>query len=176
MKLAPTGLPGAFLIDIEPRRDERGFFARTYCAATLEAHGLVACGRQWSLSQNVRRGTTRGLHYQADPHGETKIVRCVRGAVFDVIVDIRPGSPTFGQHVAVELTAESYRALYIPAGFAHGFQTLADDSELLYAITPDYVAEAARGVRWNDPALGIAWPLAPTVLSERDAQLPLLRP
>jgi dTDP-4-dehydrorhamnose 3,5-epimerase len=172
--LRPTKLAGAFLVEPEPRSDDRGFFARTYGESEFRELGLEPCGRQWSISYNIRRGTLRGLHFQADPHGETKLVRCVSGAVWDVIVDLRRDSPTFGQWAAAELSAANRIAFYIPRGFAHGFQTLADHSELLYGISPDYVPDAARGVRWNDPAIGIAWPLPPVALSPRDAELPLL--
>jgi dTDP-4-dehydrorhamnose 3,5-epimerase len=172
--LRPTKLAGAYLVEPEPRSDERGFFARTYGESEFRALGLEPCGRQWSISYNIRRGTLRGLHFQAEPHGETKLVRCVAGAVWDVIVDLRRDSPTFGQWAAAELSAANRLAFYIPRGFAHGFQTLAEDSELLYGISPDYVPEAARGVRWNDPAIGIGWPLPPVALSVRDAELPLL--
>lgn len=174
MILRETSLAGAFLVEPEPRPDERGFFARMYGETEFRELGLEPCGRQWSISFNIRRGTLRGLHYQADPHAETKLVRCVAGAVWDVVVDLRRGSSTYGHWTASELTAANRRAFYIPSGFAHGFQTLSDDSELLYAISPDYVAEAARGIRWNDPKIGIAWPLPPVALSPRDAELPLL--
>ena len=174
MILRPTMLAGACIIEPEAHADERGFFARMYGEAEFRALGLEPCGRQWSVSYNKRRGTLRGLHYQAEPHGETKLVRCVIGAVFDVIVDLRPGSATYGKWVGVELSQANRLALYIPKGMAHGFQTLADDSELLYGITPDYVPNAARGVRWDDPTIAIAWPLPPVNLSPRDAALPLL--
>jgi len=172
--LRPTVLPGAFILEPQPHADERGLFARTYGEREFRELGLEPCGRQWSVSYNKRRGTLRGLHYQADPHGETKLVRCVIGAVWDVIVDLRPDSPTRGKWAGVELTQANRLALYIPKGFAHGFQTLADDSELLYGITPDYVPEAARGIRWDDPGVSIAWRLPPVNLSPRDAALPLL--
>ena len=174
MILRPTVLAGAFVLEPEPHADERGFFARTYGEQEFRALGLEPCGRQWSVSYNKRRGTLRGLHYQADPHGETKLVRCVIGAVWDVIVDLRADSPTRGKWTGVELTQANRLALYIPKGFAHGFQTLADDSELLYGIAPDYVPEAARGIRWDDPSVSIAWRLPPVNLSPRDAALPLL--
>jgi dTDP-4-dehydrorhamnose 3,5-epimerase len=172
--LRPTVLTGAFLLEPEPQADERGFFARTYGEREFRDLGLEPCGRQWSVSYNKRRGTLRGMHYQADPHGETKLVRCVIGAVWDVIIDLRPGSPTYAKWTGVELTGANRLALYIPQGFAHGFQTLAEDSELLYGISPDYVPEAARGIRWDDPRISIAWRLPPVNLSPRDAALPLL--
>ena len=174
MILRPTALAGAFVVEPEPRADERGFFARMYGDTEFRELGLESCGRQWSVSYNKVRGTLRGMHFQADPHGETKLVRCVAGAVWDVIVDLRRDSPTYGKWTGVELTQGNRLAFYIPRGFAHGFQTLADDSELLYGISPDYVPDAARGIRWNDPAVGIAWPLPPVALSPRDAALPLL--
>ena len=174
MILRPTALAGAFVVESEPRADERGFFARTYGESEFRELGLEPCGRQWSVSYSKWRGTLRGLHFQADPHGETKLVRCVSGAVWDVVVDLRRGSPTYGKWVGIELNRSNRLALYIPRGFAHGFQTLADDTELLYGISPDYVAEAARGIRWNDPVVAIEWPLPPVALSPRDAALPLL--
>ena len=170
----PTVLAGAYLIEPEPHEDERGFFARMYGEQEFRDLDLATCGRQWSVSYNKRRGTLRGMHYQADPHAETKLVRCVIGAVWDVIVDLRRGSPSYGKWTGLELTQANRLALYIPEGFAHGFQTLADDSELLYGISPDYVPEAARGIRWNDPHVAIDWPLPPVNLSSRDAALPLL--
>lgn len=174
MIIQPAGLDGVFIVEMEQRADARGFFARSYCEVEFAAAGLIPCGRQWSVSFNHQAGTLRGMHFQADPHGETKLVRCTAGAIYDVVIDLRPGSAGYGRWIAVELSAANHRALYIPAGFAHGFQTLVDDTEVLYAITPDYVAEAARGVNHADPALGISWPLPPVAVSERDAALPLL--
>lgn len=175
MIAAPVeGLAGLHLLSAQPHQDARGFFGRLYCEASLRAAGLEPCGRQWSLSYNVARGTLRGMHFQADPHAETKIVRCVRGAIFDVAVDVRKDSPSFGRWFGVELTDRNFQALYIPPGFAHGFQTLTDDAEVLYAISPDFVADAARALRFDDPAVGIAWPLPPVAVSPRDAAAPLL--
>jgi dTDP-4-dehydrorhamnose 3,5-epimerase len=174
MNFAPCPLEGAVVIDIAPARDERGFFARTFCAREFAARGLAADLRQCSVSFNARRGTLRGLHFQAAPHEEDKLVRCTAGAVFDVIVDLRPGSATRHDWFGLELSAANRRALYVPRGFAHGFLSLAPDTELLYMISADYVPDAARGVRWNDPAIGIAWPAAPAVISARDAAYPLL--
>lgn len=165
-------LRGAYLVEIEARRDERGFFARTFCEDEFVTAGLVARFPQHSASFNRLRGTVRGMHYQADPHGETKLVRCTAGAVHDLIVDLRPGSRTCGRSFGVELSAGNRTALYIPKGFAHGFQTLQDDSELLYMIDVPYVAEAARGLRWNDPALDVAWPEPVAVISPRDLAFP----
>lgn len=175
MRFEPLRLPGAYRIILEPRADDRGFFARRFCAAEFSAHRLAADFVQRSVSFNTRRGTLRGLHFQAAPHGETKLVRCTRGAAFDVLVDIRPDSATFGQWDAETLTADNRMILYIPEGFAHGFQTLEDSTELDYEIFPTYVAEAARGIRWDDPDIGIAWPVPEMILSDRDRQLPLLR-
>lgn len=172
MLFRPTALSGAYVIDIEPRSDERGLFARTWCKDEFAAHGLDTRVAQQSVSVNRRRGTLRGMHFQVAPHAEVKLVRCLRGAIYDVIIDLRPGSPTFLAHVGVELAAETRRALYIPEGFAHGFQTLVDDVEIAYQMTVPYAAGAQRGVRWNDPAFGIRWPLADPILLERDASYP----
>ena len=176
MRFVALPLSGAFSIEVEPRSDERGLFARTYDEAEFAAHGLPVRYPQCSTSFNIRRGTLRGLHFQRPPHDESKIVRCTRGAVFDVIVDLRRGSKTFRQWFSAELSADNRSALYVPRGFAHGFQALTDDAEVYYQIDTDYVADAAGGVRWDDPVIGIRWPLAVTVMSERDATLPLLPP
>lgn len=165
---------GALLIRPERLSDDRGFFARTWCREEFRARGLVSDFVQASLSVNPVRGTVRGLHLQRPPHAETKLIRCVRGAIFDVIVDLRPDSPTYGEWLAVELTAESYDMLYVPAGFAHGFQTLVPDTEIDYLITPAYEPTAATGVRYDDPALGIRWPLPVSRISRKDATWPLL--
>lgn len=174
MIFAATQLGDACLIDIEPREDERGFFARTWCRQELAAQGLDTEIAQENLSFNRHRGTIRGLHFQRSPHEETKIVRCVRGAIFDVIVDLRPHSPTYLRWQGFELTAENRRALYIPKGFAHGFQSLTDDVEITYRISAFYAPEAAGGYRYDDAAFGIAWPLPVTVISERDLGWPPL--
>lgn len=174
MLFHPTELSGAFVIESEPHTDERGSFARTFCRREFAAHGLVTDFVQCSLSQNHRRGTLRGLHFQRAPHAETKLVRCVTGAIFDVIVDLRPDSLTFRRHVAVELSSDNGRSLYIPAGFAHGFQALTDDATVYYQISDFYVPELSGGVRWDDPAFGIAWPFPPAMLSEKDRALPTL--
>jgi len=168
VKFTPTVLAGAFLVDLERLEDDRGFFARSYCGEEFAKLGLDAAVAQCSVSFNRKRGTLRGLHYQAAPHEEAKLVRCTRGAIWDVIVDIRPASPTHKQWYAIELSAENRRALYIPAGVAHGFQTLADESEVLYMMNVPYHLASSRGVPWNDPAFGIAWPIADPVMSERD--------
>jgi dTDP-4-dehydrorhamnose 3,5-epimerase len=172
VKLVPTPLAGAYVVELEPLRDERGFFARTFDAAQFEAAGLDARIAQCNTSFNARAGTLRGLHYQADPHGEGKLVRCTRGAVWDVAVDLRPASETYCRWFGVELRADGVASYFIPAGLAHGFVTLADDSEVHYQMTYHYVPEAGRGVRWDDPAFGIEWPAAPSTLSERDATYP----
>jgi dTDP-4-dehydrorhamnose 3,5-epimerase len=175
MKLEPLSLPGLFLLIPEPIADHRGFFARTFSRDALVAKGLCADYPEWSISYNARRGTLRGLHWQAAPSLEVKLVQCIRGAVFDVAVDVRPGSSTRGCWVAVELSADNRQSLYIPAGFAHGFQTLAEDSEILYHISTSYRPESARGIRWDDPQLAIGWPAVEhRVLSDRDAALPYL--
>jgi dTDP-4-dehydrorhamnose 3,5-epimerase len=167
-----TPLPGAWLIDPERLDDHRGFFARTWCQREFESHGLNGRLVQCNVSFNKRRGTLRGMHYQADPHQEDKLVRCTSGSVYDAIIDLRRTSPTFLRHFAVVLTAESRRMLYVPQGVAHGFQTLADDTEVFYQMSEFHVPEAARGVRWNDPAFGIRWPIPEPILSERDRAYP----
>lgn len=174
MKFVPTSLEGAFVVEPELLEDERGCFARSFCRDEFVAHGLDPAVIQCNISFNRRRGTLRGLHYQVKPHEEAKLVRCTRGAVWDVIVDLREGSPTLYRWFATELTAENRRALYVPRGFAHGFQTLVDDSELFYQMSEFYHPESARGVRWDDPVIGISWPLRDPVLSLRDRSYPLL--
>jgi dTDP-4-dehydrorhamnose 3,5-epimerase len=167
-----TEVAGTFVVEIEPIDDERGFFARTFCADEFRARGLEACVVQCNISYNKRRGTLRGMHYQAAPHEEAKLVRCVRGAAIDVALDLRPSSPAYRRWTAVELSAENRRALYIPKGVAHGFQTLTDDTELYYEMSERFVPGAGRGVRWNDPAFGIEWPIAEPIVSARDAAYP----
>ncbi len=170
MIFTPTRLPGVYLVDLEPREDERGFFARAWCQREAAGQGIHTHWVQANLSYNHQRGTLRGLHYQTAPQAEGKLVRCTRGAVYDVVVDLRRESPTFLEHVAVTLSAENYRAVYIPpADLAHGFLTLADQSEVFYLMSAFYAAEHAAGVRWDDPAFGIAWPEPVRVISERDA-------
>ena len=171
-----TSLAGVWKVSLQPVRDERGFFARTFCTEDFAARGLLATFAQSSLSRNLRAGTLRGLHYQEAPHAETKLVRCVRGAVFDVVVDLRPGSPTRGRWHGERLSAETGDALYIPPGFAHGFQTLEDDTDVLYQISPAHRPGHGRGVRWDDPAFGVAWPQADAIISLRDAAYPDWRP
>lgn len=174
MKFTPTPLAGAYLIELEQLEDERGFFARSFCQNEFKAHGLDPVVAQCNVSFNRQRGTLRGLHYQAEPHAEAKLVRCTRGAVWDVIVDLRKGSPTACKWHAVELTAENRRALYIPAGFAHGFQTLADDTEVFYQMSEFYHPELARGVRWDDRTLAIRWPIEQAIISSLDRAFPTL--
>ena len=168
MIFTPTPLAGAYVLELERREDERGFFARSFCQNEFVQLGLNPRIAQCNVSFNAKRGTLRGMHYQASPYEEAKVVRCTQGAVWDVIVDLRRDSPTFKRWHGIELAAENRRALYIPEGLAHGFQTLADGSELLYMMSQFYHAEAARGVRWDDPAFGIEWPLANPQISERD--------
>ncbi len=174
MIFTETALRGAYLVDLDRAGDERGFFARTFCVEEFAARGLTAPASQCSVSFNETGGTLRGLHFQAAPHDEDKLVRCTRGAIFDVIVDLRPESDTQGQWFSVELTAENHRALYVPKGFAHGFLSLEDRTEVLYMIGVPYAPGFARGLRWDDPALGIRWPRPPSVISARDAEFPLL--
>lgn len=172
MRFRETELPGAFLIELEEHRDERGFFARTFCEEEFAAHGLPVRFPQANLSRNDRAGTLRGMHYNAAPHQEAKLVRCTAGAIWDAIVDLRPRSPTRLRWLGVELTAERGEALFVPEGFAHGFITLAGGTDVSYLMGRSYVAGAARGIAWNDARIGIRWPRAPAVISERDRALP----
>jgi dTDP-4-dehydrorhamnose 3,5-epimerase len=168
MRFQPTKLAGVFEIEIEARADERGFFARTWCREEFQAHGLNPALAQCSISFNHLQGTLRGMHFQAAPYQEAKLVRCTRGSLFDVALDLRPASPTFLQWTGVTLTADARNMLYIPEGCAHGFLTLENDTEALYQIAEFYHPEASRGVRWDDHAFQIAWPRPVTVISERD--------
>jgi dTDP-4-dehydrorhamnose 3,5-epimerase len=163
-----TKLKGAFIIELELREDERGFFARSWCRQEFEAHGLDIRLSQCNISFNKRKGTLRGMHYQIAPHAEAKLVRCTRGAIYDVIIDLRPESSTFKQWISVELSAENHRMLYIPEGFAHGYQTLEDNTEIFYQVSESYHPESERGVRWDDPVFGIEWPLSEKILSAKD--------
>jgi dTDP-4-dehydrorhamnose 3,5-epimerase len=172
MHFAETRLKGSYLIEIERQTDERGFFARTWCQQEFSEHGLNADLVQCSVSHNKRSGTLRGMHWQAAPHEEAKLVTCIRGRMYDVIIDLRDASATFKQWIGVELSAENRTALYIPAGFAHGFQTLEDDTEVFYHMAEFYHPELQRGFRWNDPAFGIKWPLPNPIMSERDGSYP----
>lgn len=174
MKFTATPLPGAFVIDVDALTDERGFFARTVCAEEFAHHGLNAHFVQQSVSWNLRAGTLRGMHYQAAPHEEDKLVRVTRGAVFDVILDLRRDSPAFGRWFGVELSTDNRRQLYIPRGVAHGFQTLVAETEILYEMTEPFQPASARGLRWDDPDLAIGWPrCAERIISEKDKGLPL---
>jgi dTDP-4-dehydrorhamnose 3,5-epimerase len=173
MVFTETKLKGAFIIDLERHEDERGFFARTFCVDEFQRRGLNARLVQCSVSFNDRRGTLRGMHWQEPPHPECKLVRVTRGAIHDVIIDLRRGSPTFKQHAAVELTAENRRQIFVPEGMAHGFQTLIDGTEVFYQMSAAHSSELSRGVRWDDPAFGIQWPDAlPRIINERDATYP----
>lgn len=172
MIFQPTEITGVFLLEPERREDARGYFARTFDHEEMAAHGLETAVVQCSTSFNHLRGTIRGLHFQLAPYAETKLVRVTRGAVFDVVVDVRPGSPTCGRYVAAVLSAEKGNLVYVPPGFAHGFQTLEDHTEVYYQISAPYSAEHARGYRWDDPTLDIAWPEPMTMISDRDLQLP----
>lgn len=176
MKFVPIPLDGAYLIELEPNVDDRGFFARTWSAEEFEARGITSKLAQCSISFNTRKGTLRGLHYQIEPYPEAKLVRCSAGAMYDVLVDLRRESTTHGKWFGVELNAENRKMVYIPKGFAHGFQTLADNTEIFYQISESYRSEAARGARWNDPAFAIDWPIANPILSERDCAFPDYKP
>ncbi len=169
MRFEELTLAGAFVVSLERQHDGRGWFARTFCRDEFTAHGLVSDFIQCSASFNAHRGTLRGMHFQRAPHAETKLVRCTRGAVFDVLLDLRPRSATYCRWQAVELSEENGAAVYIPAGIAHGFQSLSPASEVFYQIAERHVPEASAGVRWDDPAFGINWPIRPPILSDRDA-------
>jgi dTDP-4-dehydrorhamnose 3,5-epimerase len=173
VKFTELELAGAYVIEIQPHSDERGFFARTFCVDEFHKIGLETRFVQSSVSYNVRRGTVRGMHYQVAPNEEAKVVRCTSGSIFDVIVDVRPVSPTYRRWESIELTAENHRMLYIPAGMAHGFQTLEDDTEVQYEISTRYFPHSARGFRWSDPSVGISWPISSDlIISAKDRALP----
>jgi dTDP-4-dehydrorhamnose 3,5-epimerase len=172
MQFQSTNLKDAWLVLLEPTCDDRGFFARTFCVDEFATHGLETSYPQHSISSSSRRGTVRGMHYQRKPHSEVKLVRCSKGTIWDVIVDLRKDSPTYRRWQAFELSASDNRQIYIPKGFAHGFQTLSDDAEVSYLISERYVPEAARGIRHDDPTFGIAWPLPIIAISEKDLQWP----
>jgi dTDP-4-dehydrorhamnose 3,5-epimerase len=167
-----TGIEGAYVVDIEPREDDRGFFARAWCRREFEDAGLNADLVQINLARSYRMGTLRGMHYQGAPHAEVKLARCTRGAIYDVAVDLRPESPTFRRWFGLELTADNHRMLYVPEGFAHGYQTLTDDAEMCYQTSQFYDSASAGGVRYDDPAFGIDWPLPVSVISEADRSWP----
>lgn len=168
MVFTETPLAGAYVIDLERRGDARGFFARVFCEEEFAARRLATRFVQANDSLSAQRGTLRGMHYQLAPRAETKLVRCIRGALHDVILDLREGSPTFGESFGVDLTAENRRMMYVPKGFAHGFVTLEDDTEALYLVDEPYAPERERGIRWNDPRFPLAWPIAPVVVSDKD--------
>lgn len=172
MIFTETKLAGAFVIELERRGDDRGFFARTFCTNEFSEAGLVTNFVQVNNSLSAKVGTLRGMHYQLTPHAETKIVRCIKGALCDVILDIRPESETFGQHFKIELTADNRTMLYVPKGFAHGFVTLTADTEAFYFVDEFYAPDAERGIRWNDPEFAIEWPVEPSEISERDVAHP----
>lgn len=168
MLFTETELQGAFIIDLEPRKDERGFFAREFCQEEFKAHGLKPIVAQANLAYNVKAGTLRGMHFQYPPAAESKLVRCVRGAILDIIVDLRPESPTYLQHVAVELNEDNWRALYVPERFAHGYQALRDDTVTSYHVGEFYTPDAEGGLLHDDPALGLKWPMPVAVISDKD--------
>lgn len=172
MRFEPTALDGVLVVRPELREDERGWFARTWCEREAREHGLETTWVQCSISYNARRGIIRGLHYQRPPYEETKLVRCTMGSIHDVVLDLRPQSPSFGQYAAVELSATNRLAVYVPRGCAHGFQVLEDGTEVFYQISEFYAPDHAAGVRWNDPAFSIRWPVMPAILSDRDRALP----
>jgi len=174
MKFSRTALSGLWLIDLEPREDERGFFTRTCCEREFGDRGLNTRWPQCNLSLTKRRGMIRGMHFQADPRPEIKLIRCSAGAIFDVLVDVRRDSPTFGQWEGFELTAQNRRSLYVPGGIAHGFQCLVHHCEVFYQMSEFYFPDLARGIRWSDPQVGINWPVPHPTLSERDEHLPFL--
>jgi dTDP-4-dehydrorhamnose 3,5-epimerase len=174
MKFSATPLAGAFILEIEPHSDERGFFSRTFCLEEMAAHGLDTGIAQCNISYNERQGTLRGLHFQVAPHEEAKLVRVTSGAIFDVIVDIRDGSPTYRCWFGLELTSQNRKALFVPRGFAHGFLTLTDGAEVFYQISVPHRPGASCGLRWDDEAIGVIWPGTPRVISARDASYPSL--
>jgi dTDP-4-dehydrorhamnose 3,5-epimerase len=175
MIFTETKLSGAFIIDLEKRGDSRGFFARSFCQDEFERHGLVNKVVQTNVSLSKHQGTLRGMHYQEAPYAETKLVRCTQGAIYDIIVDIRPESPTFKQWIGVELSSSNHRMLFVPQNFAHGFITLMDDSEVTYQVSQVYHRGSERGLRYNDPALGIIWPREVNVISDKDASWPYMK-
>ncbi|NJM70286.1 MAG: dTDP-4-dehydrorhamnose 3,5-epimerase [Scytonema sp. RU_4_4] len=175
MIFTETELKDAYIIDLEQKQDHRGFFARTFCAKEFEAHGLKPTVAQCNLSFNHKKGTLRGMHYQILPAAETKLIRCTQGAIYDVIIDMRPESPTYLQHIGVELTAENHRALYVPEMFAHGYQTLTDSAEVAYQVGEFYTPGYERGLRYDDSFFNIQWPVEVTEISEKDKNWPLMK-
>jgi dTDP-4-dehydrorhamnose 3,5-epimerase len=176
VKYTPTDVAGVVIVDIEPDRDDRGFFSRSFCSDEFDTNGLISAVAQTNISYNYARGTLRGLHRQAPPYSEAKLVRCTRGAIVDVAVDVRPESRTYRKHVMVQLSADNRRALFLPPYVAHGFQTLADNTEVLYHVSEAYPSACEQGFRWDEPAFGITWPLPVAVISEKDASWPRLVP
>jgi dTDP-4-dehydrorhamnose 3,5-epimerase len=172
MIFTETKLPGAWLVDLAPHADERGFFSRSFCQREFQEHGLDASVAQCNISYNKLKGTLRGMHLQVPPFGEAKLVRCTQGSIYDVIIDLRGASPTYLQWLGVELSAENRRALFVPVGFAHGFITLENETEVFYQMSEFYSPENSRGVRWNDSAFAIQWPMPVSVISPKDAELP----
>jgi dTDP-4-dehydrorhamnose 3,5-epimerase len=172
MKFTPTDIQDVFVVDLEKREDDRGFFARGFCAREFESHGMIPQVVQANISYNRYKGTMRGMHYQVSPCEETKFLRCTKGSIYDVIIDMRPDSPTYCKWFGVELTDKNYKMLYVPRNFAHGFQTLEDDTEVMYLVSEFYAPETERGVRYNDPRFNIQWPLPVTQISDKDAKWP----
>ena len=172
MNFTETKLKGAYIIEIKKLKDHRGFFARTWCKNEFKDHGLTTRLSQANVSYNKKMGTLRGMHYQLSPYEETKLVRCTRGAIYDVIIDLRPASPTYTQWIGVELTAENYKMLYVPEDFAHGFQTLEDNTEVTYQVSQFYTPGSESGIRWEDPAFDIDWPIEVQVISDKDKSWP----
>ncbi len=168
MKFTEMDICGVWVIEIEPHQDQRGFFARSFCETEFQEHGLETRFVQCNIALNHKRGTLRGMHYQREPHQEVKLIRCTRGAVYDVALDLRKQSPTFGKWFAIELTEENRKMLYIPRGCAHGYQTLVDNTELFYQVSEFYHPESEQGVRWNDPAFNIQWRMEPVLISKKD--------
>ena len=176
MRYTPTDVAGVMIIDIEPQRDDRGFMSRSFCSDEFRAIGLISSVAQTNISYNYARGTLRGLHRQGPPHAEAKLVRCTRGAIVDVAVDVRPESRTYRKHIMVQLSADNRRALFLPPYVAHGFQTLADNTEVLCQVSDCYEPASEQGFRWDDPKFGIEWPLTVSVISDEDASWPLMVP
>jgi dTDP-4-dehydrorhamnose 3,5-epimerase len=172
MLFTPTELVGAFIIDLKRYEDNRGFFARTWAPDEFASRGLTSNIAQVNLSYNRKKGTLRGMHFRHTPYAETKLVRCIRGAILDVIIDLRPESPSFKRWIGVELNDENRRALYVPEGFAHGFQTLVDDVDVMYQVSQPYMPQVEAGVRYDDPAFGIEWPMQPSEISPKDTEWP----
>ena len=172
MIFTETKLTGAFIIDLKRLSDERGFFARSWCEDEFAKHGIYMPPLQANVSSNPKRGTLRGMHYQLAPYGESKLVRCTRGAIYDVVVDMREESLTYGQWIGVELTADSFRMLFVPEHFAHGFITLEDNTDVTYQVSAKYTPSAERGLRWNDSTIGIEWPIEPILISDKDRSHP----